>query len=731
MSDKSDWILYVCTFPPRECGIATFTKDLTTAMDKKYHHSIKSKIVAMNNDSTNIYNYPEEVILEINEDDIQEYIDAAKKVNDMERIKLVNVQHEFGIFGGEYGCYLVAFLEIITKPIILTFHSVLPEPNDKLKKIVQDLAGKSVSIVVMNITAKDILERDYAIKTPIEVIPHGIPTVQFCSSKKEKIKIGYPNKIVLSSFGMMNRGKGYEYVIEALPKIVEKFPSVVYLIVGETHPVVRKKEGEQYRNLLEKRVKELGLQKHVKFYNKYVKLSEIVSYLLASDIHICSNLEPNQVTSGTLAYAMGVGRVVISTPFLHAKDAVNSERGILVEFRNPDSIAEAVIRVLSDTNLKEQMEKNSYSYTRRMTWSNVALYYMNMFNKHVKFSDTGETPLPKVNLNHLIKLTDDLGIIQFANNSLADVTSGYTIDDNARAMIVCCMYHQLFKNDFVLKPIRTYMRFIKYAQQKDGRIFNFVDHTRKVEMCDWSEDAHGRAVWALGFLISSDSLTKEIRDGGEAIFKKAIQIMQNIRSPRAVAFLIAGLYFYNKSAHSKEIIREVKNLADHLVSLYKDNSTGEWQWFESYLTYSNAKLPEALLFTYLMTQEEHYLKIALSSLDFLISLTFDKRGFAPIGQKGWYFKGGFKAHFDQQPVDTASMVQALMLAYEVTKDEKYKKFALVAFQWFSGRNSLNQVVYDETTGGCHDGLGEWAVNLNQGTESTLSYLIARLAFYQR
>lgn len=731
MKDKSNWILYVGTFPPRECGIATFTRDLTAAMDKKFCPSIKSKIAAMNNDLTNFYNYPEDVILEINDADIQEYIDAAKKINGMEKIKLVNVQHEFGIFGGEYGCYLVAFLEIINKPIILTFHSVLPGPNEKLKKVVQALADKSVSIIVMNNIAVDILKNDYGIKTLIEVIPHGIPTVQFCSSKNEKIKRGYRNKIVLSSFGMMNPGKGYEYVIEALPKVIEKYPSVIYLIVGETHPIVRKMEGEQYRNFLEKRIKELGLQKHIKFYNKYVKLSEIVSYLLASDIYICSNLEPNQITSGTLAYAMGAGRVVISTPFLHARDAVNPERGILVEFRNSDSIAEAIIKVLSDANLKGRMEKSAYSYTRHMIWPNVAISYMNLFNKHVRFSDTEDVPLPKINLNHLIKLTDDFGIIQFANNNIADAASGYAIDDNARAMIVCCMHHKLFGNDFVLKPIRKYIELIKYAQQKDGRIFNFVDHNKKVEMNSWSEDAHGRAVWALGFLISTDSLTKEMREEGEAIFRKAIEVVQDIRSPRAVAFLIVGLFFYNKSAHSQEIISQVKNLADHLVSLYKDNSTGEWQWFESYFTYCNAKLSESLLFTYLMTQEEHYLKIALSSLDFLISITFDKRGFASIGQKGWYFKDGHKAHFDQQPVDTASMIQALKLAYEVTKDEKYRKYAMVAFQWFSGRNSLNQVVYDETTGGCHDGLGEWAVNLNQGTESTLSYLIARLTFCQK
>ncbi len=370
------------TFPPRECGIATFTRDLTNAMDKKFSPLIKSKILAMNDNSINTYNYPKNVLLNLNEDSIQEYIDTAKKINKIDAVKLISIQHEFGIFGGDYGSHLTSFLNEINKPVIITFHSVLPKPNNQLKKVVQNLAEKSVCFIVMTKNAVEILRKDYEINNPIKVIPHGIPTVSFGSNKKEKEKIGYKNNTILLTFGMLGAGKGCENVIEALPKLVKKFPNLLYLIVGETHPIVRINEGEKYRNFLKNKVKELNLQKNVKFYNKYVKLSEIIKYLKAADIYVCSNTDPNQAVSGTLAYAMGCGRAVISTPFIHAKEAVNPKTGILVEFNNSQSFADAILKLLSNPDLKEKMNKNAYLNTRHMTWPNVVESYMEVFNKY-------------------------------------------------------------------------------------------------------------------------------------------------------------------------------------------------------------------------------------------------------------------------------------------------------------------------------------------------------------
>ena len=725
---KSDWILYIGTFPPRECGIATFTKDLTTAMDSNLSPFLKSKIAAMNNELTSTYNYPKDVMFQINDKAIEDYIDVAKKINNIDRIKLINIQHEFGIFGGEYGDYLIAFLELIKKPVTITFHSVLPKPGEKLKKAVQALAERVNCIIVMAETAVKILREDYGIKTDIKVIPHGIPTVPLVSSKKEKEKIGHKGKTILLSFGMINSGKGYEYVINALPNVVKKFPDVLYLIVGETHPVVRKQEGEDYRNLIGQKVKALKLEKHVKFYNKYVKLEEIVQYLKAADIYICSNLNPNQITSGTLAYAVGAGRATVSTPFLHAKELVTPERGVIVNFNDSKSFGDAIIRILSDPKLKKGMELNAYENTRNMLWCNVALAYNETFKNYIDIPKK-YTNIPEIKMDHLTKLTDDFGMIQFANYNQPNKALGYTLDDNARAMIACCRHFDISKDNSDIKLISLYLNFVKYVSKGNGRLYNFVSQDRKINFDQWSEDAQGRAIWSLGFLLNTKGIPAELKQDAENILKNALQAAKGIKSPRAVAYSILGLYHYNLSNPSQKNVSGIKKMADYLLSSYKKCASKEWRWFEEYLTYANSRLPEALFYAYLSTKNKKYMNIASSSLDFLLSITFEKGVFSPIGERGWYMKKGQKAHFDQQPINTSAIVQALILASEVTKKRSYMKKAVTAFQWFLGKNSLNQVVYDESTGGCFDGVGESAINLNQGAESTISYLLARFSIH--
>jgi glycosyltransferase involved in cell wall biosynthesis len=718
------------TYPPRECGIATFTKDITNAIDTRYSPALKTKILAMNKNGVNIYNYPEDVIAQINDEDIQEYIDVAKKINRINKIKLVCIQHEFGIFGGEYGSYLIAFLEIINKPAIITFHSVLPHPDDNLKRVVRTLSMKSECLVVMAEKGKDILRRQYGINTEIVVIPHGIPTIPFISSIREKVRMGFQDKIILSSFGMINRGKGYEHVIQALPNVVRQFPNLLYLIIGETHPVVRKEEGEQYRNYIEGLVKQLKLEKNVKFYNKYVTLEEIIRYLQATDIFICSNKEPNQITSGTLAYAVGAGRAVISTPFLHAKELITDDRGILTKFNDSKSFEQAIVTLLSNPQMKKKMEHNAYANTRHMTWHNVALSYNEIIKKHVNLSKSYGIKLPEIKLDHMINLTDDFGIIQFANNIQPVKSSGYTLDDNARALIVSCMYYNIFKDRSKLDLIDRYLNFKEFVQQEDGKMFDIVDYEKNINTETWSEDAQGRAIWALGYLLLTKGIPRKTKDKARNILNNALKNLKGIKSPRTASFTILGLYYYNEFKYLKRNIKMIKKLSDYLVSLYENCSTEDWCWFEEYLTYSNSRLPEALYYAYLATDDKKYLDVANKSLDFLQSVTFQNNVYSPIGQDGWYFKNGKKAYFDQQPVDTASMVQALLLANRITGKKRYFKDAINAFYWFLGKNHLNQVMYDESTGGCHDGLGKYTINLNQGAESTIAYLLARLSLHK-
>ncbi|MEA1924480.1 MAG: glycosyltransferase [Candidatus Altiarchaeota archaeon] len=725
---KSSGILYMGTYPPRECGLATFTKNLAKAMNEKFNLGTKSMILAINNDETSIYNYPGEVILQVNDTDVQGYIKIAKKINETKNIKLINIQHEFGIFGGKYGNHLLPFLETLSKPVVTTFHTVLPNPKPELKRIVNTIAEKSACIVVMTNRAVGLLRKDYGLTgDDIFVIPHGIPSVPFDSRMKKKKKIGYGDRIILSSFGMMNPGKGYEHVIESLPEIIKRFPNLLYLIIGETHPVVRKREGERYRNFLEGKVKELGLEKHVKFYNKYVTLGEIIDYLKATDVYVFSSTDPSQIVSGTLSYAMGCGRVVVSTPTLHAKEAVNPDRGMLLdEFNNPKLFADNIIKLLSKPSMRHAMEENAYSYTRHMTWPNVALSYLKVFEKYIDVSEKYEK-LPKIKLKHMTTLTDDFGIIQFADHAKPDPSSGYCLDDNSRAMIVCSMHYNIFRSEMTLRLIRTYLDFIGYVQQKDGRFNNFVNISREIDNEHRSDDSYGRALWSLGYLMSLKKIPSDLRKNAEEMFNKALEHLETIRSPRAVAFSIIGLYYYNKVRPSPQTRDKIRELADYLILLYETKSSDKWQWFEEYLTYSNSKLPESLFYAYLATDHKRYLEIAETTLEFLCSITFIDGRFTPVGQDGWYLKNGHRAHFDQQPVDAASMVQTLVLAGKITKKGVYWGDAITAFRWFLGANSLNQVIYDESTGGCHDGLGESSINLNQGAESTISYLIARLS----
>ncbi|MBD3248565.1 glycosyltransferase [Candidatus Woesearchaeota archaeon] len=719
-------ILTMGTYPPRECGIATFTKDLADSINRKLNSRLKNKIIAMNRNGVNIYNYPKEVLFQINDVDIKDYKKKAEMINQMPNVKIIHIQHEFGIFGGEYGRYLLHFLNKIKKPVIMTFHSVLPDPDEKRKKIVKKLAEKVSCIIVMTEKAVEILRKEYQLKTDIQIIPHGIPHTLFQKNKKEKEKIGYKDKIVLSSFGLLSRGKGYEYVIEALPRVVKRFKNLRYLIVGQTHPVVRNEEGERYRHMLEKKVKELKLEAHVKFYNKYMTLKEIIQYLKASDIYISASLDPDQITSGTLVYAMGVGRAVVSTPFLHAKDIVDAERGCLTRFRDPDSFAESIISILDDPEKKSMMERNAYNYTRSMIWPNVAIAYLKVFNRYERIKDAYEKQFPEIRLDHLERLTDDFGVIQFADRTMPDPKSGYMLDDNSRALVVACMDYSIFGDPYSLALVRKYLNFISHTQTKDGKLYNFVRQNREIDFKDCSEDAYGRTLWALGYLMSLDEIPLALKEKADTIFKSSQKHIKNIHSARGKAFSIIGLHHYIQTKSSKRAARQLNTLAESLAAMYNQNSTNKWKWFERHMTYSNARIPESMFFAYLSTKKKRYLDIAESSMDFLRKKTIEKNSFFPIGQNGWYFDSKERAYYDQQPVEAASMTQALIAAYTATKKAKYKKDALTTFRWFLGKNSLNQMVYDEYTGGCQDGLGESSLNFNQGAESTISYLLARL-----
>lgn len=743
---KKSWIVYISTFPPRQCGIATFTTDLTDAVDQMFGPLIESKIVALNLNEISRFNYSNKVIAEINQPCKDDYVKVAEKLNKIKEVKLINIQHEFGIYGGEYGSHILLFLEKIQKPVVTTFHSVLPSPDEKMRIVVQNIIKHSKGIIVMTNNAKKNLERDYELKhKQIQVIPHGIHQAPYKTNSNAKLSFGFSNKLILSTFGFLSSGKGIEYVIEALPPVVKKFPNIIFLVVGVTHPVILEQEGENYRNFLIKKVYKLNLIKHVLFYNTYFDLNKLLKLLSATDVYLSTSLNPNQTVSGTLSYALGSGLPIISTAFAQAKEDITDEVGILIDFKNPQAFTNAIIKLLSDDQLRLQLGKNAYFRTRYMTWQNVALACFKFFSQLTPELNIGQKKIPPIKLTHIIKLTDDFGIIQFAKLTDPDISSGYTIDDNARALIVAALHYKKFGTALSLKLVSIYLNFIYQAAKPDGYFNNYVNASRADDkqrnIKEHSEDPSARTLYALAQVSTIKEIPKRLRKKAHSLFEHSLQKNIVFSSPRAIAFYIKALNCLLLRWKEPKTLAALKYYCERLMTLYEKSRSQNWEWFEHYLTYSNAILPEALALGYTITNEKKFLEVSEKTLNFLIEHTFSKKSchdadgwcdknniYIPIGQSGWFSKGGTRQYFDQQPEDVAATVEALNTIFKITNKKYYRELSHRAFNWFFGYNILGQVVYDRTTGGCYDGIGKKFINLNQGAESTIVYLLARLSF---
>jgi len=724
---KTNYAIQISTYPPRECGLATFTNDLVTAMNKRFNPALKSRVIALNEDPTSIYKYDNKVRYEMPATELESYVTTAKKINKDDSVKVVNIQHEFGIFGGTWGNYLVPFLQVVEKPVVITFHSVLPKPDESLKKMVSFLGDKSSALIVMNKESGRLLETKYKIPAEkIQYIPHGIPHTPFEPSAGPKTELGLENKTILSTFGLISPNKGIEYAIRALPRVVKRHPNICYLILGITHPVVRQQSGETYRNKLHREVAKLGLKDHVKFYNKYLSLEEVVQFLKATDVYLAPCWDVNQSVSGTLSYALGCGRPVISTASTYARHLVGKDSGILVRPKNHTDISRALVKLLGNPKTLKSMSTAAYEATRQMTWPNVARAYYDTY-KRVAGIGKEERKFPEIKLDHLKRLTDNFGILHFAKYSTPETRYGYSLDDNARALIVAADYHALAPSQETERLMEIYLNFLDFTQRESGTFANIVSYSKKRDTTK-DEDVQGRAIWALGTIAARDNIPKKIRVGAHKLFKKAIPLLANLSSPRAIAFSLTGLHTYLSKVQDNRLTQIFAELSEKQIDYYKATGAKDWQWFEDNLTYSNSKLPESLYYAYDLTHKKRYLTVAERTLDFLSQITFEPDYYSPIGQNGWYFRNKKRAYYDQQPEDTTSMIQAKLTAYKMTKDRRHLKDAIKAFEWFLGKNHLSQTVYDEVTGGCQDGVGEHAINLNQGAESTISYLLARLAF---
>ena len=369
--------LFMGSFPPRECGIATFTKDVVDAYDREF--GTKSEIIAIDEPGGEIRHYGAEIVARLQEENRASYADVAAIIN-AHPCALLNIQHEYGLFGGERGAYLLDLLKLLDKPVAMTLHTVLPEPDDQMLSVTRELCENVSSVVVLSETGKMLLETVYGIDpAQIVVIHHGVPDVPFRSTDQAKASFGVGQRMVISTFGLINRGKGLEYAIEAMRDVVRRHPEALYLILGETHPVVRRQEGESYRESLQAKIREYGLQNNVTLVDKYLDFDELVNYLLATDIYLTPYLNPTQIVSGTLAYAVGCGKAIVSTPYLYAKEVLAHNRGFLCEFRDAQSIAFNVNALLDDPALRRSTERRAYRFGRQMTWPHVAQEYLRLF----------------------------------------------------------------------------------------------------------------------------------------------------------------------------------------------------------------------------------------------------------------------------------------------------------------------------------------------------------------
>ena len=722
-------ILVITSYPPRECGIATYSQDLIKAINNKFSNSLSIRVCALESGDTN-YTYPGEVKYILKTSLAVEYEILVRKINQNNHIKLVLIQHEFGLYKVQENAFL-QFLFELTKPVAIVFHTVLPHPDEQLKSKIKSIAAICQSIIVMTYNSADILENDYGVsQQKITVIAHGTHLVPHISEQILKLKYKLTDRKVLATFGLLSSGKGIETTLEALPAIVRQCPDVMFLIMGKTHPEVVKTDGEQYREMLEQKVKDYGLEGHVRFVNKYLELSELLEYLQLTDIYLFTANDPNQAVSGTFAYAMSCGCPIISTPIPHAREVLTPDTGIIFDFHNADQLADSVIRLLNDDPLRKSIRVNVLQKIVSTAWENSAVAHASLLLKIADDKKILRFNLPVINRDHLIQMTTGTGIIQFSKINQPDIDSGYTLDDNARALIAECMYFRLTGDEKSLYYIQKYLSFIKFCQQPGGDFLNYVDkgnHFTDQNKTVNLDDANGRAIWALGFLISLiDLLPTKIVLEADRILVKSLPSFNGVHSTRAMAFAIKGLYYYHHTIKSGENLLLIKILANRLVQMYKHESNPAWEWFEGYLTYANSILPEAMLYAWLSTGENIYKEIAISSLNFLLSLTFNENGIEVISNKKWLIKGEETGKFGEQPIDVAYTILTLKKFYDVFAEEEIRQKMETAFNWFLGNNRLQQIIYNPCTGGCYDGLEETHVNLNQGAESTISYLMARL-----
>lgn len=721
---------------PRQCGIATFTTDLVTALERETP-ALESFVVAMNDPGLH-HLYPPRVRFEVGQGDLEAYRRAADFLN-LKAPDVVSVQHEYGIFGGAAGAYVLELLRAVRMPIVTTLHTILAKPDAQQRQVLEALVQLSERVVVMSADGAALLQSVHGVDPEkIDVIPHGIPVVPLRPSKASR---GGEDRHVILTFGLLSPDKGIEDVIDAMPAILARHPNTDYVVLGATHPHVKQRQGESYRLMLQARAAKLGVEANVLFRNRFVSHEELVEFLGAADLYITPYLNEAQSTSGTLAYAVGSGKAVISTPYRYARELLAEGRGILVPWRDSAAIGREVVGLLDRPAFRAELQQRAAEFGKRMAWPVVAQRYVETFERARRSHDERiragksartrarrQAELPDVNLAHVRLMTDDTGMLQHALFDVPRLADGYCVDDNARALLLMTLVEEAgTESSTLVRALATrYLSFVGHAfEASTGRFRNFLSWARVWRDEPASDDSLGRTMWALGTVVGR-STDPGRRSAAEAIFRRAFPALPSLSSPRAVAYALLALDEHSRAFPHDEGVRALRvTFTARLLEGFREASRADWPWFEDRLTYCNGRLPQGLLVAAARLGDADALSVALRALEWLVERQAAPDGtFAPVGTNGFHERGGARAQFDQQPVEACVMVSACLEAHRVTGAAQWLEHARWAFHWFLGQNARLAQVYDARTGGCRDGLHLDRLNENQGAESTLSFLMA-------
>lgn len=729
-------VLVLGCFPPRKCGIATFTHDTVEALRSADRH-LSISVIAMN-DGAQPDNPGKPVIASLRDNDLGAYIDAAAVINTWNP-DCVLIQHEFGIFGGPAGEYLLALLALIKVPVITIFHTVLETPNSDQLRVMRRIVHRSAKLVVMAQRGASMLRDTYgAPLDKVTVIPHGAPVRPYAEPDDVRAKLGLDCEPMLSTFGLLSPNKGIENVIRAMPDVLAAFPSARYVVLGVTHPHLLAREGEAYRTSLEDLADSLGVAGSVQFINRFVENAELFDYLQASDVYVTPYLNQAQITSGTLSYALALGCFVVSTPYWHAREALAECPGDIVAISDPAAISAALLSRFHDPETLSSLRRKVYQWAEPTRWPIFGQRLLGLIteatragHRAVSSPDRRPPAFPATAMKAIDQMTDSCGIFQHSRFAIPDRAHGYCVDDNARALILCNdLIRRRMSTPEIERLHRVYASFVLHAfDEATGLFRNFMDYNRNWTDAEPSQDSQGRTFWALGHAAATVQFAGNT-GWASTILQQCFDRIRLLTSPRSKAFVILGCAELMQSPLADDRYDQLmQRFSGELFSQLTACQCADWNWLEDTTSYDNGRIPQAMIAAARLGGDSDLAGAALAALAWLCDIQrIDHGMFCPVGSDSFGRSRQLPHPYDQQPIEAAAMLDAYLEAYKLTHDRIWWRRARTVISWFYGQNMAEVSLVNPSTGHCHDGLNASGLNLNGGAESLLAFQMALVTY---